>query len=151
MCKAHCLETGGCADPAHKVLQTTMAPYTVAVPPPPLPIFSVHTTPTVVPLLISASVIEPNPPESRSQGPPNIVASSSHVPRETRLEPAFGSHMTKLYTAQMAREERMREERRQSEATRLESKRKVQQTVFVYAWMQVRFRRHYKSTCSWFF
>jgi len=101
MCKAHCLKAGGCADPAHKVLQTTMAPYMVAVPPPPLPIFSVHTTPTVAPLLISASVIKPNPPESQSQGPPNIVASSSCIPRETCLEPAFGSHMTELYTAQI--------------------------------------------------
>lgn len=53
------------------------------------------------------------------------------------MEPTFGSHMTELYTAQLAREERMREERHLSEPTHLESKRKVQQTAFVYAWMEV--------------
>jgi hypothetical protein len=38
----------------------------------------------------------------------------------------------------MAIEEEMREEERMREATRLASQRKVQQTVFVYAWIEVR-------------
>jgi len=177
MCKAHCLKAGGCADPAHKVSQSTTAPSMVAVPPPPTPIFLVHTTPIVVPLSIPAAFIEPNPPESQSQGPlivpvpppsapafpvcttpivvlllipaslikPNPseswfsppVASSSCVPRNARTEPTFAPHMTEPYIAQMAHEEQMREDRHQVEATRLESKWKVQQTAFVYAWMEV--------------
>lgn len=132
MCKAHCLEAGGCADPAHKALQSTTAPYTVAVPPPPTPIFPAHMNPIGVPRSTSAGFIEPNPPP----GPLTGAASSSCVPRNARTEPTFSSHMTELYTAQMAREEQLREDRRQAEAIRLESKRKVQQTAFVYAWME---------------
>ncbi|EDR05518.1 uncharacterized protein LACBIDRAFT_329483 [Laccaria bicolor S238N-H82] len=132
MCKAHCLEAGGCANPAHKASQSTTAPYTVAVPPPPTPVFPVHMNPIGVPRSTPAGFIEPNPP----QGPLNGAASSSCVPRNARTEPAFASHMTELYTAQMAREEQMTEDRRQVEATRWESKRKVQQTAFVYARME---------------
>jgi hypothetical protein len=39
----------------------------------------------------------------------------------------------------MAREEELRETGRQKEATQRESKEKVQQTVVVYAWIQVCF------------
>ena len=51
---------------------------------------------------------------------------------------AFASHMADIYMTQNALEERMRETGRQQEGTQLESKWKVQQTVFVYAWMEVR-------------
>jgi len=58
------------------------------------------------------------------------------APTHARTEPAFASHMTDIFSAQIALEETLREEVRQIEATRLESKWKVQQTVVVYAWME---------------
>ena len=90
--------------------------------------------PLLLPLSMQQKPVEPNHFESQRQLPVPPIASSSH-----RTGPTFSSHMTELYTAQMAREEQMREDRRQIEATRLESKRKVQQTVFVYAWTEVCF------------
>ena len=77
--------------------------------------------------------------QTEVQMAPPLPASSSKSLTNTLMEPAFSSHMTDIYTTQVALEERMRETGRQMEATRLESKRKVQQTVFVYAWMEVSF------------
>ncbi|KAF8957662.1 hypothetical protein BDZ97DRAFT_1924400 [Flammula alnicola] len=117
MCKAHCREAGGCADPAHKGSQSTAIPYMAAALPPATPIF-------------------PAQSQVRMRPPSPSLAPSSRVPVHTRTEPAFASHMSPVYTAQMALEEQMRENNRQIEATRLESKRKVQQTAYVYAWME---------------
>ncbi|KAF8956528.1 hypothetical protein BDZ97DRAFT_1925426 [Flammula alnicola] len=143
MCKAHCREAGGCADPAHKGSQSTAIPYMAAAPPPATPIFPVHTHLATASLNGSSmppSSIDPNLPQAQSQvrmRPPSpSLAPSSRVPVHTRTEPAFTSHMSPVYTAQMALEEQMRENNRQMEATRLESKRKVQQTAYVYAWME---------------
>lgn len=133
MCKAHCREAGSigiCTDPAHKVSQPTM---TAAVAPP-TSSFPVNAGPLLLPLSMQQKPVEPNHFESQRQLPVPPIASSSH-----RTGPTFSSHMTELYTAQMAREEQMREDRCQIEATRLESKRKVQQTVFVYTWTEVCF------------
>ena len=132
-CKAHCLETGaGCADPAHKGLKSSALSYVMAAPP--------TTYPASVPLNTSlTSSLDPMLRQTEVQMAPPLPASSSKSLTNTLMEPAFSSHMTDIYTTQVALEERMRETGRQMEATRLESKRKVQQTVFVYAWMEVSF------------
>ena len=85
-----------------------------------------------------ASNIDPRLSQSEAQAIPPQLASFTRVPTQPHTGPAFASHMADIYTTQIALEERMRETGRQQEATRLESKRKVQQTVFVYAWMEVR-------------
>lgn len=64
---------------------------------------------------------------------------SSCAPIHAHPEPAFASHISQVFTIQMAREEELRETGRQKEATQRESKEKVQQTVVVYAWIQVCF------------
>ncbi|KAF8152443.1 hypothetical protein B0H34DRAFT_861722 [Crassisporium funariophilum] len=120
MCKAHCREAGGCADPAHKGSQLTAIPYMAAAPPPATPIFPVHTHLAGAPLNGSSmppSSIDPNLPQAQSQvqmcPPSPSLAPSSRVPVHTH-------------------------ERKQppEEATRLDSKRKVQQTAYVYTWME---------------
>ena len=84
-----------------------------------------------------ASNIDPRLSQSEAQATPPQLASFTRVPMQPHTGPAFASHMADIYATQIALEERMRETGRQQEATRLESKRKVQQTVFVYAWMEV--------------
>jgi hypothetical protein len=144
MCRAHCIEAGGCADPAHKGSDTSAMSYTESAPPTTAPRpFAVETTPalttsTTTAASTSSQVIDPRllcQSEIQIAIPP--PAPSSTAPMRTLNEPAFTSHMTDLYTTQRALEENMREAGRQMEATRLESKRKVQQTVYVYAWMEV--------------
>ncbi|KAF8182921.1 hypothetical protein BJ912DRAFT_928336 [Pholiota molesta] len=73
--------------------------------------------------------------------PSNILAlhaSSSRAPMRTttEMEPVFYSHISQVFTAQMALEEQLREANRKKDAMRLETKQKVQQTVFVYAWIE---------------
>jgi len=68
-----------------------------------------------------------------------FLASSSSIPMHALTEPAFASHMSQVFTSQMAREEELREISRQREAIRIDSKQKAQQTVFVYAWTKVHF------------
>ena len=132
-CKAHCLETGaGCADLAHKGLKSSALSYVMAALP--------TTYPTSVLLNTSpTSSLNHMLRQTEVQMAPPLPASSSKSLTNTLMEPAFSSHMTDIYTTQVALEERMRETGWQMEATQLESKWKVQQTIFVYAWMEVSF------------
>jgi len=139
MCKAHCLEAGGCTDPAHKRTQPIAISYGVpalpiAVPAPRLPITTHPATDLITTQLPNSSL--------NSTGPTNhdLLRSqlqTAPVSRPTHTEPSFASHITQVFTTQMALEEQMRETSRQREATRRESKLRVQQTVVVYAWMEV--------------
>jgi len=67
----------------------------------------------------------------------DLAAASPHSKDSQRpsavhahTEPVFTSHISQVFTSQMAREEQMRETSRQREATWLESKQKAHQTVF---------------------
>ncbi|KIJ89904.1 hypothetical protein K443DRAFT_15706 [Laccaria amethystina LaAM-08-1] len=121
--------------PPNVVTSSMRVPQSTAAPSMVMAIFPVQTTPIAAPLSIPASFIEPNPPETRSQGPPNVVASSSRVPRNARIEPTFGSHMTELYTTQMAREERMQEERRRAKLLAWRAnKRSSKRCLFMLGW-----------------
>lgn len=149
ICKAHCLEADGCSDPAHKKSTTMAIPnmtpalYT-AIP------LSATTHPAAPPLSTSPSHLDPRLRQSEVQMASPPLASSSKALVHTHSELAFASHMADIYTTQVALEEKMREAGRQMEATRLESKRQVQQTVFVYAWMEVSIYVLLTSLCSWF-
>jgi hypothetical protein len=145
MCKAHCREAlpGGCADPAHKMGQATATSFMAAAAPSttPMPIFPAPTYPTAALSNASstpASSINPILLQHQVQIAPPPFASPSRVPVHAQTEPVFASHISQVFTSQMAREEQMREATRQREATRLESKQKAHQMVFVYAWMEVR-------------
>jgi hypothetical protein len=85
-----------------------------------------------------ASAIDPDLLQPQVQIAPPPFASLSRVPVYAHTEPVFTSHISQVFTSQMAHEEQMRETNRQREATRLESKQEAHQTVFVYAWMEVR-------------
>jgi hypothetical protein len=145
MCKAHCRETpaGDCADPAHKMGQATATSFMAAAAPSTtsMPIFPAPTYPTAAfpnASFTPASAIDPDLLQHQVQIAPPPFASLSRVPVHAHTEPVFTSHISQVFTSQMAREEQMRETSRQREATRLESKQKAHQTVFVYAWMEVR-------------
>jgi hypothetical protein len=90
-----------------------------------------NTVPTPV------SAIDPNLLQDQVRVVYAPVASSSSAPMHVHTEPAFASHISQVFTDQMAREEELRETSRQKEATQRESKKKVHQTVVVYAWIQV--------------
>ena len=151
MCKAHCREAGGCADPAHKVSQSNAISFMATAPPiatPPTIPVPIH--PAVVLVNKSstpASSIDPNLFQHQVQTP---FASSSRVPVHSQTEPVFTSHISQVFSLQMAREEQMREMNRQREATRLESRQKAHQTVIVYAWMEVCFSNVHAGIISWF-
>ncbi|KAF8157691.1 hypothetical protein BJ912DRAFT_839446, partial [Pholiota molesta] len=67
----------------------------------------------------------------------NRTSASLRVPtRTTTTEPVFYSHISAVFTEQMALEESMREVNRKKNAMQLETKQKVQQTVVIYAWME---------------
>jgi len=145
MCKAHCCEAqaGGCDDPTHKMGQATATSFVAAAAPSttPMPIFPAPTYPTAAfPNASStpASAIDPDLLQHQVQIALPPFASLSKGPVHAHTEPVFTSHTSQVFTLQMAREEQMRETSQQREAMRLESKQKVHQTVFVYAWMEVR-------------
>ena len=144
MCKAHCLESGGCTDPAHKRTQPTAIPYEapaqpIEVPAPLLPI--------ITPPAENLKLVGARPPNSSNSIYPTKILKAP-VLQPTHTEPTFSSHITQVFTMQMALEEQMREISRQREATWRESKLKVQQTVIVYAWVEVSLlasRNHFYS------
>ncbi|KAF8807014.1 hypothetical protein BYT27DRAFT_7167355 [Phlegmacium glaucopus] len=132
MCKAHCIEAGGCVDPAHKSSHPMSKSFMVAASPPtPLP-----SVPAAPPSNTFSMNLDPRLYQSTVAMAPPRLSPPSTTPIHTRMEPAFASHMSEIFSTQIALEETLREKGRQMEATRLESKRKAQQTVFVYAWME---------------
>jgi uncharacterized protein (DUF305 family) len=102
-----------------------------------MPVFTAAAHP-IAPMLNALTPASSIDPKLR-QVQPSPRASSSTILKHTSTEPTFASHMVDIHTTQIALEQKMRETGRQMEATRLESKRKVQQTVYVYAWMEVSF------------
>ena len=149
MCKAHCCEAGGCADPAHKGSRTTSISI-LAGPPPSVTLAPVssalvhHAAAPLNTLSTPTSSIDPNLLQGQVQMALTPVASSSHAPMPVHTEPVFASHISQVFTSQMAREEELRESSRRKEATPRKSKKKVHQTVVVYAWIQVCFSSHHK-------
>jgi hypothetical protein len=81
--------------------------------------------------------IEGSAPPIINQPIPTFSLASSRVPVHTAEPPTFFSHITPVFTAQMAIEEQLREDVRRREATRLVSNQKINQTVVIYAWIEV--------------
>lgn len=125
MCKAHCLESGGCTDPAHKRTKPITISYETPHAAPTLPIDSEVSAPLLLPTITLPAenlVGTQAPNSSDSTGPTNhdLLRSQLSKPpvlQHTHTEPSFSSHITQVFTMQMALEEQMRETSRQREAT----------------------------------
>jgi len=153
MCKAHCIEAGGCSQPPHKTSQPSQPPQTSAsdntlLPPPPpsLQVISIppalHTT-LSLPFLIDTMpvaavlsqqiVIDP----SLGQQVPSIQCPPPLATRHAG--PAFSSHMSDIFTEQMADAQRQWEKNSQRDVVRIQSQEKAKQTVFVFPFLEVSF------------
>jgi hypothetical protein len=154
MCKAHCIEAGGCSQPPHKGSQPPQASASdnISLPPPPPPpshhAFSIssapHTAspsqllmnmPTPAPLRLSQPVIVD--PALLGQQVPSIPRPPPFSTRHAG--PAFSSHMSDIFTKQMVDAQRQWEKNGHRDIVRIQSQEKAKQTVFVFPFLEVSF------------
>ena len=114
-CKHHCKEQGGCLSHGNTQLDLT-PPSSIADP----------TLWNAIPLA-----------ETLGQPPVTPLVIATQAPH--RAEPIHASHILPVFTERWATEHSLREEQRKQDAEKLANLQKTKHTVFVYAWIQVRF------------
>jgi hypothetical protein len=152
MCKAHCIEAGGCSQPPHKGLQPpqpSTSDNMLLLPPPPSPSLqglsippTPHTTSALPSLIDTMPVGAPLSQQimihpSLGQQVPSILRPAPLATRHAG--PAFSSHMSDIFTAQMADAQRQWEKNSQRDVVRIQSQEKAKQTVFVFPFLEVSF------------
>ncbi|KJA22379.1 hypothetical protein HYPSUDRAFT_202183 [Hypholoma sublateritium FD-334 SS-4] len=120
LCKKHCIEAGGCLSPPHLVSKETACQDSLSPPPNPAIPSSLSTNPCLLPNHL--------PPRSQQTLPTTMSA--------TAVQPTFSSHMSPIFTQQMASEQELQAKRRTSEMAKVENARRAKHTVIAYAWTQ---------------
>lgn len=119
-CKKHCIEAGGCLSPPHLVSKETACQDPISTAP----------NPAIPPSSSTNPLLSQNHPQQQQKLPPAMPATAA-------VQPIFSSHMSPIFTQQMAVEQELQAKRRTSEMARVENARRVKHTVIVYAWTQV--------------
>ena len=144
MCRRHCKENGGCLGKLHGVEGNLSG---------------------AVPACLAGRPLPPPPPSQRRVDPPRsaaILASQNSntrlstpassiaqpVPASTSLsddddvnptrDPRFISHMPDVFNKQYATQQRLQESKRAADEERLSNKKKADETVMGYAFIEVR-------------
>ena len=131
MCKAHCIEAGGCSQPSHKGSQPpqTSASNSTLLPPPPPALQPLSIPPSLHTTLSSPSLMDPASvtallsqqiaidPLLLGQGVPSIPRPPPLAIRNAG--PAFSSHMSDIFTTQMVDAQRRWEKNSQRDVVRI--------------------------------
>ena len=148
VCKAHCIEAGGCSQPPYKRSQPPQGSASENMLQPPCPpshwrqALSITSAPSPPPLLINTM---PTPAPLSQKIPVDPALLGQQVPSISRAPPfatrhagpAFSSHMSDIFTEQMVDAQRQWEKNSQRDAVRIKSQEKAKQTVFVYPFLEV--------------
>ena len=154
MCKAHCIEAGGCSQPPHRgsepqrLQASSSASDNILLPPLPPPSHQALSIP-LAPNMASPSTLlintmpTPAPLSQQIRVDPALLGQHAHfIPRPAPFAtrhagPAFSSHMSDIFTEQMVDAQRQWERNSQRDAVRIKSQEKAKQTVFVYPFLEV--------------
>ena len=142
-CKHHCKERGGCLSHGNMqkelIIQDSLpASFT----PPPI---SEDTSHTIWSATLS-SVPSPWSPILPPETHPPTTPITTRAPH--RAGPIHASHVLPIFTERWATEHSLREGQRRQNAEKLVNLQKTKHTVFVYAWIRVRFYDSYQINHS---